>query len=181
MKTSAGLLTIAVLLLLVGCANLCVIKDPKTGQVVPDEFEGTAGDLAEPKSLPGGALLVSVNTAACDGYDRVVFEFEAQEAPGYFSEYITKPIRQCGSGTVVPVAGDGWLEIRMTPARAHTEDGQATIESRNRILNYPNLLQLVDTCDFERNVTWVLGLGEPESYRVVELADPPRLIVDVKH
>ena len=180
MKTSMGTVLV-VALQLAGCANFCVIEDPSTGEPIPGEFAGTIGNLAKPKTLPDGALLVDVKTATCEGFDRVVFEFEGAEAPGFFSAYIDKPVRQCGSGNVVPVAGDGWLEIRMTPASAHTEEGQATISDRNRTLNDPNLFQLVQTCDFEGNVTWVMGVGSPEAYRVVELTSPPRLIVDVKH
>ncbi|YCM46739.1 hypothetical protein V2O64_11975 [Verrucomicrobiaceae bacterium 227] len=180
MKKNIGCVTIAALML-TSCADLCQIKDPATGQPVPGQFQGSIADRAKPKALPSARLLTSVKTTSCDGFDRVVFEFSGDEAPGYFAEYIDKPVRQCGSGNVVKVAGEGWLQIRMAPASAHTDEGQATITERNRILDYPNLQQLVDTCDFEGNVTWVLGLKSPNSYRVVELTDPPRLIVDVKH
>ena len=51
----------------------------------------------------------------------------------------------------------------------------------NRTVNLPNLRQLVQTCDFEGHVTWVLGVGHPKRFRVVELTNPSRIVVDVKH
>ncbi len=175
MAVAAGVLAYAT-----GCANLCDISDPTTGAMIPDSFTGTVADTSAPKKLPTTALLTDVESIECNGFDRVVFTFDGSATPGYFVAYIDKPVRACGSGNVVPVAGDGFLEIRMTRAQAHTDAGQATIEDRNRMLNYENLLQLVDTCDFEGNVTWVLGVGSPNAYRVTELTSPPRLVLDVK-
>ena len=50
----------------------------------------------------------------------------------------------------------------MVPAQAHTDAGQATIAQTNRTVNLPNLRQLVQTCDFEGHVTWVLGVDTVE-------------------
>ncbi len=175
MAVAAGMLALAT-----GCANLCDLSDPTTGTRLPDTFAGTVVDTSAPKSLPGPALLTDVESIECNGFDRVVFTFDGSATPGYFVAYIDKPVRACGSGNVVPVSGDGFLEIRMTPAQAHSDAGQPTIADRNRVLNYENLLQLVDTCDFEGNVTWVLGVASPNAYRVTELTSPPRLVLDVK-
>ena len=75
----------------------------------------------------------------------------------------------------------GYLEIRLTGARAHTEAGEATIEHERQRRDLPNVLETVPTCDFEGVVTWVLGVASPEPYRVVRLEGPPRLAVDVRH
>ena len=164
-----------------GCTQtLCDLQDPATGAPISSNFSGTVADTASPQSLSSSAILQSVESISCNGFDRVVFTFSGSNTPGYFVEYIDKPVRACGSGNVVPVVGDGFLEIRMTPAQAHTEDGQSTIAERNRMTNHTNILQLVDTCDFEGNVTWVLGVSSPNAYRVVELSNPPRLVLDVK-
>jgi len=90
-------------------------------------------------------------------------------------------LQPCGAGNVVPLAGNAWLKMHFTPARAHTlETGQATAGDRNRMLNYSNARQLVDVCDFEGNVEWVLGVRHPSRFRVTELSDPWRVVVDVK-
>jgi hypothetical protein len=147
----------------------------------PESFEGTAGIVSKPKPNAPVATLRAVRTARHETFDRVVFEFEGATAPGYHVEYIDRPVRTCGSGEVVPLAGDGWLEIRLQPAAAHDEAGNATVEARAFGPDLPVLSELRLTCDFEADVTWVLGLRSPNRYRVLELSNPVRLVVDVKH
>lgn len=36
------------------------------------------------------------------------------------------------------------------------------------------------TCDFEAVVTWVLGVSSSRPFRVTELSEPTRLVVDVE-
>ena len=90
-------------------------------------------------------------------------------------------VRACGSGEPVPLPGDAWLEIRLTPTVAHTDDGRATIPERRRAMALPSVLEIVSTCDFEAIVTWVLAVRSPEPYRVRLLENPSRVVVDVRH
>jgi hypothetical protein len=53
--------------------------------------------------------------------------------------------------------------------------------NRDRHLNCRNLKQLVLTCDFEAKTAFVLGLDAKKPYRVVELQNPTRLVIDVKN
>jgi hypothetical protein len=168
-----------------GCATpLCELRDPASGQTIPSEFLGTTAKLEREIALPAPVTrpvtLQKVETVSCGGYDRVIFTFD-RAVPSYTVQYIDRPIRECGSGNVVSVAGDAWLEVRFAPAQAHTESGVATVSQRNRTLNYANLRQLVSTCDFESHVNWVLGVGKPGRFRATELNNPPRLVLDVRH
>lgn len=121
---------------------------------------------------------VGIRTGRHQGYERVVFEFETG-VPGYHLEYIDKPVRACGSGDVVELPGDGWLQVRLYPAQAHTDEGAATIAERELSPKYDVMLELERTCDFEGVVTWVVGTASPNRYRVFELTDPPRLVLDI--
>ena len=141
----------------------------------------TAGDTDRPAAAAGMTTLTAVRVASHDGHDRVVFEFPGNGLPGYHIAYIDRPVRQCGSGEVVELAGDAWLEIRMEPAQAHDEQGRATIAERALAPRLPVIWEMKLTCDFEGQVTWVLGAASPNPYRVLELAAPPRLVVDVRH
>jgi hypothetical protein len=125
-------------------------------------------------------LLREVRAAAHEGYDRVVFEFAAG-VPGYHLEYIDSPVRACGSGDVVSSPGDAWLEVRLTPANAHDEQGKPTMAFAAQTLGLPNLLRVERTCDFEAMTTYVLSVRSPLAYRVLTLSDPPRIVVDVAH
>lgn len=153
---------------------------PEQGERSEEDFRGTVGAVEKEGGGAAPALLRVVRTASREKFDRVVFEFEGARLPGYHVEYVDRPVRQCGSGEVVPVAGDAWLRVRLTPANAHTEAGEATVKDRNRRLNYPNLKELKSLCDFEAEVEWVLGLASPNRYRVLELTNPARLVIDVK-
>jgi hypothetical protein len=148
----------------------------------PEDFEGTAGNT-EKKNLnaTGAVLLREVRSAKHANFDRVVFEFEGARLPSYKLEYIDKPVRECGSGDVVPFAGDAWLQVRFTGANAHTEAGEPTVKDRTRSPNLPIVKDLKLTCDFEAEVEWVMGVASPNKYRVLELKRPTRLVIDVKH
>jgi len=124
--------------------------------------------------------LREVRTARNEGFDRVVFEFEGDQVPGYHLEYIDAPAIKCGSGDPTTIAGQGLLEVRIQPAQAHA-NGQVTVSNRERKLSLPVLKELELTCDFEAEVTWVLGVQAPHPYRVMELKEPTRLVVDVRH
>jgi hypothetical protein len=59
--------------------------------------------------------------------------------------------------------------------------GQPTITDRDRHLNCRNLKELVLSCDFEAKLGFVLGLDSKKPYRVVELQNSTRLVIDVKN
>jgi hypothetical protein len=143
-------------------------------------FEGTAGILEVKRTDAYPAEVVAVREARHDGFDRVVFEFRGA-VPGYHLEYIDKPVRDCGAGNVVPIEGDGWLEVRLFPANAHDDAGRPLLPERERKVTLGVLREIERTCDFEAVVTHVIGLSVPNRYRVLELEDPSRLVVDVRH
>lgn len=151
-----------------------------TNRIVNDTSAWTAGSTTAARSDYVGTL-VAVRTARHAGYDRIVFELREDELPNYHVEYIDRPVRACGSGEEVPLAGDGWLEIRLEPANAHEETGTPTIRERNRAPALSNLRELKQTCDFEAVVSWVAGVQRPNPYRVLELPSPTRLIIDIQH
>jgi hypothetical protein len=153
-------------------------------------FVGTAGITDKKRPLARPSVLGAVRAARHDGYDRVVFELEGG-LPGYRVEYVDGPVRRCGSGEPVEVAGDVRLRVRLEPAAAHDDAGRATVSERDRQrkLSLGVLRELVLVCDFEGQVEWVLGIAAPgpsagtpshPRYRVLELDGPPRIVVDIR-
>ncbi len=136
-----------------------------------------AVEVRRPELRP--VLLRAVRAAEHPAWERTVFEFDGAEVPGYRVEYLEPPVRQCGSGRPVQLQGEGVLQVRLTPAQAHTNTGEPTIAERERRPALRNLRELEMSCDFEGQVTWVLGLRHPERFRVTELAAPARLVVDI--
>ena len=126
------------------------------------------------------AVMAALRVAKNDAFDRVVFEFR-DRVPGYHVAYIDKPVRDCGAGEVRRISGDGWLEVRFTPAAAHTQAGEPTIRPREFKPALASVREVERTCDFEGVVTWVVGTASPRRYRAYELSAPPRLVVEVDH
>lgn len=141
----------------------------------------TAGVTRVERTYVGVGTVVATRIARNEGYERLVLELAPGDTlPGYHIEYVDRPVRQCGSGNVVRLAGDAWLSVRLEPARAHTEEGQPTVRQRRLAPRQPVILEAVLTCDFEAQVEWVLGVSSPNRYRVLELSDPARLVVDIR-
>lgn len=144
--------------------------DPASWTVGPSEVSGAGSP----------ALLTGVRAARNAGFDRVVFQFEGPELPGYHVEYLDGPARHCGSGNRAPVGGEALLSVRITPAQAHTDEGgKPTVQPFLRT-DLPTIPELRLTCDFEGEVEWVLGLDAVHAYRVISLHDPARLVVDLE-
>ncbi|HEX6373855.1 MAG TPA: hypothetical protein VF006_33310 [Longimicrobium sp.] len=148
--------------------------DPATQQ------EWTARATDRVRTVPLPVTLRDVRVGVNQGFDRVVLEFLGSGVPGYRVEYVDRPVHQCGSGDPVAVAGDAWLAITLRGTQAHTDQGAATIQQRERRLQMPVVKELEFACDFEGVVEIVLGVSRPNRYRITELQNPTRLIIDIQ-
>ncbi|HYO62503.1 MAG TPA: hypothetical protein VER08_02490 [Pyrinomonadaceae bacterium] len=145
------------------------------------QFEGTTGVTEKTREGVAPAVLRSVRTARHGAFERVVFEFDGDAPPpGYRVEYAERPVRRCGSGRAVSVAGRSRLLVRLRPAQAHTEAGRPTVTQRERRLRLGALREMKLICDFEADVEVVFGLTSAKRYRVLELTNPTRLVVDIR-
>jgi hypothetical protein len=132
----------------------------------------TAGVTDRVRTVPAPVVLNDVRVAVNDGFDRMVLEFAGPSVPGYRVEYAGEA-SQCGSGDPVRV-------VTMRGTQAHTERGQATVQPRRRRLEMPVLREYEFSCDFEGVVQVVLGVSARNRYRVLELQNPARLVVDLQ-
>jgi hypothetical protein len=179
-------------LLAAGCSPAAPVRTESSGGSAPAApaasadtpvaFAGTL-DAVEAKGpeAPPVVVLRDVRAASQQGFDRIVFELEGSTLPGYRVEYVAPPAVQCGSGEPVEVAGAALLQVRLSPAQAHTEAGEATVRERERHPGLPILQEMESVCDFEADVTWVFGVAAKNRFRVQELASPARLVIDIEH
>lgn len=151
----------------------------------PSDLEGFEDEIQEaqeePAPIPGTPsipVLRDVRTGLQEGFDRVVFEFAGDKLPEHKIEYVDQPVR-CGSGMKAEVAGKAWLQVQLRPAQAHDEKGAVTVKSLEWRPKLRAVREIQLICDFEADVTWVLGLDQKREYNVLELTDPPRVVVDV--
>lgn len=145
----------------------------------PSDTSWTTGtvEISGP-TAPPTATLHAVRIAAHDGFDRIVYEYDGP-VPSVRARYDDAPTR-CGSGEPAALGTPTVLVVSMQPAAAHTDAGQATVSASERA-RLAQEQRLVLTCDFEGEVAWALGVESRRPYRVFTLADPVRVVVDVRH
>jgi hypothetical protein len=108
-------------------------------------------------------------------YDRVVFEFSGS-VPLLRIEYVKQLIAD-GSGLPVPMPGRSILLVQLTPARAHSDDGQATAPN-HMAPQLPLVKAIVSAGDFEGVVGYGIGLGKKAYTRILTMDNPNRLVID---
>jgi hypothetical protein len=124
--------------------------------------------------------LRQVSAADQDDFDRVVFEFKDNQVPGYRVEYV--PIIKDEAETVHKVFGKAFIRVDINPAWAHSnETGAPSVKEREKRLNLPVVIEYKQVVDFEEVVSYALGLSGRKPFRVTEMLNPARLVIDVKH
>ncbi len=132
------------------------------------------------------AQLVAIRTAHQPGLDRVVFEFGPSSVPAgvyglpLYDIAVVSQFIGGGSGRPVPVDGNAFLQVRFR--NASTVDPATGKQTFTQTEIRPGLplvrtVKLID--DFERIMTWGLGLERLACAKVSELASPARLVVDL--
>ena len=176
--------------IVIGAASACIDQGRQ-----PDQSQDSAGSQSVANEQPpwttesverdrsgiDPVVLQAVDVEQQSQSDRITFAFEGAAAPGYRIAYVQGPVTHCGSGEPLTLRAKQYLWVRLSPAQAHTEAGTATIKQPERQLDMPVLKELKLSCDFEGEVSWVLGLSMQKRYRVSELSGPLRLVVDIEH
>ena len=140
-----------------GLNQLLVQSAPQGGQIILDD--------------------VSVATFPC--FDRITFQWPESNYPGVHVRYVTG-WTACGSGNPVATAGPAQIAVTLDPAAAHDQYGNVTVPNLTLAPGYPSLKEARQTCDYEGEVTWVIGT-ELRLFTVDYLAGPTRLVIDVYH
>lgn len=141
------------------------------------------GQTSRPGSLGAPTLLVEgVETTTIEAMDRLVLRFsDGPDLPGYEVEYVEAPVDGCGEGRPLESDAPAFLRIRLGNVQAHDRSGAATFEAASPTsTGLPRLREIHLTCDGQAQVEWILGLSAASSYRVLEVRDPLRLVLDVR-
>jgi hypothetical protein len=145
------------------------VKDEWTKKLVERKKEGIAT-----------VTLRQVRAADQTDFDRVVFEFKDGEVPGYRIEYV--PSVTDTAGTVHKLFGKAFLRVDMNPAWAHSnETGAPSLSEREKRVNLSTIIEFKQVEDFEGVVSYALGLSRKKPFRVTEMSNPARLVIDLKH
>jgi hypothetical protein len=121
--------------------------------------------------------LQDVRVGEHDGFDRVVLEFSGTAGPGWGVAWSGKAVAE-GSGEVVPLDGERVLTISAS-GTAMPEPG--SYEVPQRLGPSGDVAEVQVNGWFEGYTQVFAGFrGEERPFRVFALADPPRLVVDVR-
>jgi hypothetical protein len=153
---------------------------PAAGANPQGQAEWSTATREAGKAGARASILRGMRVGRNAGFDRLVLDFGDSPVPPYHVEYVDSPVRACGSGEPVPVAGQGWLRVRLRATQAHDDAGNATVRDRQIAATTPVLREVEIICDFEGEVEVVLGVQTPNPYRVLVVPTPNRLIVDVR-
>ena len=126
------------------------------------------------------ATITDVRIGTHDGYDRVVFEFDAG-IPTVTVAAALPPFYADASGLPVVVIGTAFLRVTMTGASAADPDGVVAYGGPYSFTpGFPRLAHLVRGGDFEGVSTWYIGLNGGSCLRVIAMESPSRLVIDLE-
>ncbi len=135
--------------------------------------------------------VTGVRVGAHNGFDRIVFEFEAPSPdpggkagiPHYEIKSVKPPFGEDPSDRPLDVYGDAFAGIVFQGATGYDIDSGKPTYTGPKVLTpgFGTLAQAVEGGDFEATLTWYLGLSRPTCWQVHELHNPDRVAIDFHH
>jgi len=158
-----------------------------TGEEVSSHW-GNDGEDGFENRIYGNYLLKEVRVGSHPEYDRFVMEFreEPDEPDGtpdsYTVVWATEIPRSMGEGSpMFTDQGSAYLEIYALGYAWDRED-PSTIGTLPRSVSSSrtsNMKEVVSDGEFEGMLHWVIAAEEQVGFRVLSIANPPRLVVDI--
>jgi hypothetical protein len=130
-----------------------------------------------PRSGAAMPVLSGVAAAGHECADRITFTFDGA-VPAYDIRYVSS-WSTCGKGDTVTTQGPAQIVAQFAGANAHDDAGNPTAP-KSLTPALASLKEAIQTCDFEADVSWVLGTEE-RYFTVATLKDPARVVVDIYH
>ncbi|HSS22392.1 MAG TPA: hypothetical protein VLL54_20135 [Pyrinomonadaceae bacterium] len=126
----------------------------------------------------------AVRAAKQNGFDRVVFEFKGP-LPNYSLEYLrSRWYEDEGGRRRLKLAGSAFLKVDLHIIPVDEEQlklSQAKDFYPKSRLKFPSLTGVEEGTFFEGYYDFFLGVKARKPFRVTELANPARLVIDFKH
>jgi len=166
-----------------------VTSAPRSGTPAPSSG---APSSAAPAQSPGtaapsaacpeaGAYLTAIRVAPYGDADRIVFEFSGG-LPRYEVAAVTT-VYTDPKGEAVPLAGQFYLRVVFHGASAWCQQPVRKVYAGPSVLApfYPQLLVVSAAGDFERVLSFGVGVAAKGPYHVYSLAGPDRVVLDISH
>ncbi|AZA09909.1 AMIN-like domain-containing (lipo)protein [Corynebacterium pseudopelargi] len=143
--------------------------------IAPLGDASVAAKEQRPQSV--GAVVTDVRVGHHDGFDRIVFDIEGSDAPGWYVDYTDTPA-QMGSGHALEYNGKVALIINIDGVSYPFE---TTIESADlsKIGGAGHIKEVREHGIYEGRQMFVAGLDSRRPYSVQLLQNPTRVVVDI--
>ena len=149
----------------------------------PSPFGSTGVDEQGPDG--GGPLsVVAVRVGNHDGYDRVVIELQAKDGvraeAGWRAEYTDTPTED-GSGAPIEVEGQSALVLSVRGVGYPFDTGVEEYSGPERVAGRGTqvVTEVVMGSVYEGQYQVTIGVQQRSAYRVLQLQDPTRVVVDI--
>jgi hypothetical protein len=127
----------------------------------------------------GSPLLVGLRAGRHTAYDRVVFQLDGP-IPSYYSVRYVPVVHLDGSGDPLRLRGAAFLEV-VIRAPTHDQDYRPVLSPSRLRPDFPALREVNAPGSFEGQTTAGIGLTQRVGFRVLELTDPTRIVIDLAH
>jgi len=132
----------------------------------------------------GSSLLEDARLGAHDEYDRFVLEFKSEDPIPSSYNIMWLAVEHTGEVGVLTVdspAGDVFLQVAVGASYTSASLNASYFSGPYRVTNplLGNVQEAVSVGDEDGRIVWLLGAAEANGFRVFELEDPARLVVDV--
>ncbi len=130
------------------------------------------------------SYLRAVHSAKQGEFDRVVFEFEGP-IPNYSIKYLPSRYFESERGRErIRIAGNSFVHVNLHTIT--TDEKQLAMSQEKGFrpkgrLRMPSLQQIADHGLFEGYYDFLIGLLSRRPFRVSQLSNPSRLVIDFKH
>jgi hypothetical protein len=127
----------------------------------------------------GSPLLVGLRAGRHTAYDRVVFQLDGP-IPSYYSVRYVPVVRLDGSGAPLRLRGTASLEV-VIRAPTHDQDYRPVLRPTRLRPDFPTLREVNAPGSFEGQTTAGIGVIQRVGFRVLELSNPTRIVIDLAH
>jgi hypothetical protein len=135
------------------------------------------------KSAPDPSTRITqvwkVRTGNDGTFDRIVFD-ERVSASGFSVRYVSQ-VRYDPSDQIVPLKGRYFLRVVITGATTGSLPGLPSVAPTVLTPGLPEVAQIRKAGEFERVVSYGIGLNRYRGFRVFRLSSPARFVIDVLH
>lgn len=137
------------------------------------------------------AQLTDVRSAHHPGFDQITFEFAAPVTGGPLAKLPAYTVVSQPSANFVrdasgqPVLLEGTAGLRIVVHGASGYDNLASVPrqtytgSTDQRPGLPEIREVAEVGDYERVLSWGVGLASPACFRIGELGSPARLVIEV--